>query len=73
MKFLKIMVRLKDSSEIDLTEGNLWRLVVSRSKVDGEEQYSSTDTSIPAVTDQMVDLDAERKVGEGRALERSTS
>lgn len=62
MKFLKIMVRLKDSSEIDLTEGNLWRLVVSRSKIDGEEQYSSTDTSIPAVTDQMVDLDAERKV-----------
>lgn len=56
------MVRLKDSSEIDLTEGNLWRLVVSRSKIDGEEQYSSTDTSIPAVTDQMVDLDAERKV-----------
>lgn len=62
MKFLKIMFRLKDSNEIDLNDGNLWRIVVSRSKLDGEEQYCSADTSIPAVTDQMMDLDAERKV-----------
>ena len=35
---------------------------MSRTKNDGEDVYHSTDTSIPAVTDQLTELDAERKV-----------
>ena len=35
-------------------------------------RFTSADTSIPAVTDQLVELDAERKVGRAVARLRST-
>ena len=59
---MKAVIHLKYSNELNLLDGNYWSVVVSRTKIDGEDVYHSTDTSIPAVTDQLTELDAERKV-----------
>lgn len=62
LKFMKAMVRLKYSNELNLVDGNLWSVVVSRTRNDGEDTFRSTDTSIPAVTNQLTELDAEKRV-----------
>lgn len=59
---MKAMVRLKYSNELNLVDGNLWSVVVSRTRNDGEDTFRSTDTSIPAVTNQLTELDAEKRV-----------
>ena len=59
---MKAVIHLKYSNELNLLDVNYWSVVVSRTKNDGEDVYHSADTSIPAVTDQLTELDAERKV-----------
>lgn len=59
---MKAVIHLKYSNELNLLDGNYWSVVVSRTRNEGEDIYHSTDTSIPAVTDQLTELDAERKV-----------
>ena len=59
---MKAVIHLKFSNELDLNDGNLWSVVVSRANNDGEDVYHSTDTSIPAVTNQLTEIDAEKRV-----------
>lgn len=63
LKFIKSIVHVKYSNELNLVDGNYWSLLVSRSRNDGEDTFHSTDTSIPAVTTHLTDIDAEKKVG----------
>ena len=46
---MKAVIHLKFSNELDLNDGNLWSVVVSRTKNDGEDVYHSTDTSMARV------------------------
>ena len=39
VKFLKTQIKLKDSSEINITDGNLWSIVVSKANQDSEDKY----------------------------------
>ena len=64
LRFSRATVRLRDEGDLDLNEGNLWSLVVSMTKNEGEELYHSSDTSIPVVTNEVAELDADKKVAE---------
>lgn len=73
MKLLKTQIKLKDNEELDINDGNLWSLLVCKTNINSEDKcvsfspltcrYTSKDTSIPVVTDQLGELDAEKKVG----------
>ena len=39
VKFLKTQIKLKDSSEINMNDGNLWSIVVSKANQDSEDKY----------------------------------
>lgn len=39
VKFLKTQIKLKDSSEININDGNLWSIVVSKANQDSEDKY----------------------------------
>ena len=62
LKFVKSVVHVKYSNELNLVNGNYWSLLISRSRNDGEDTFNSTDKSIPAVTTHLTDLDEEKKV-----------
>lgn len=64
LRFSRATARLRDEGDLDLNEGNLWSLVVSMTKNEGEELYHSSDTSIPVVTNEVAELDADKKVAE---------
>ena len=38
VKFLKTQIKLKDSSEINMNDGNLWSIVVSKANQDSEDK-----------------------------------
>lgn len=38
VKFLKTQIKLKDSSEININDGNLWSIVVSKANQDSEDK-----------------------------------
>ena len=71
-KLLKSQIKLKDSGDVDITEGNHWSIQICKTNADSEDRYTpqhpltsryaSTDTSIPVVIDQVGELDAEKKV-----------
>lgn len=64
LRFSRATVRLRDGDDLNLNDGNLWSLVVSMTKNEGEELYHSSDTSIPVVTNEVAELDADKKVAE---------
>ena len=39
VEFLKTQIKLKDSSEININDGNLWSIVVSKANQDSEDKY----------------------------------
>lgn len=72
LKLLKTQIKLKDSGDVDITEGNHWSIQICKTNADSEDRYTpqhsltgryaSADTSIPVVIDQVGELDAEKKV-----------
>lgn len=38
VKFLKTQVKLKDSSEININEGNLWSIAICKTNIDSEDK-----------------------------------